>query len=601
MNNDRRQTLDPCTKIVEAIDFFSQVLHPEQIAVYGYPYIHEVLEFTESMIYLRSEDQKRLELKNAIGPWVKDQSIEITTPVLQLATKIGVVLTSNFEPYLPATLIEEYQPNFLMPLIVEDELVGIILSNSWIGARHLDWTFAEAIKKLVNHAYYTGIQIEKNAQFTKQMDRKLYDQMLLHHLVTLIITELDLEQMVKNSVDGLRELTASSQTGLCLLDEDSNTISVKHYMDLKYFRKVYAETSWNKEAVPQKMSYSVENDQEALLELFGSLDIFNKLGAQYVVLLKLNPVIGFVTIGEPVGDQVYTESTFEFIESIMGTICIAIENANHLTVLKNQKKMLNSTVDSMTQLSHSIKTVSSAEDLTELSHLIFRCIHLYAGIDEAVLAKQMPDGRYQVMFSTDKIYETLCFSLSELGLEHVKKGLILDFREDSLSEYLLNLGPLLENRKTLIAPIDIIQMNDDVRGPAYMIVGLNMSRQFLNYELNYVESLASSVAPMMRQLSEKEQLLCPEKDSDEMKFLVALDRYEQEKQDYWMPYRVYYKPHNGGLFGSKDQPVSDRPIYYLGKMSCCLVCEEELFASETFEGFLEGTATEIIEALELLC
>lgn len=600
---ERRQQKkgERCEKLLEAIEFFSQVLHPDQLVEYGYQYIHQALGLETSLLYMKSEDKKSLYLKGASSCDIDVQRFDLTSKVKTLATKVGVVLSADLAVYLPEELTKKYRPNFLMPLIVADELIGLIVSNDWNETDLEDWHFAEALKKLINNAFYTGMQTEKNRQFMKLMDRKLYDQMLLHQMMAHAITALELDQLIRHCVDGIRELTSSGQTSFCLLEEHSENIVVKHYTDLKYFKKAHGAVVWNANEQAVKMTYSVENDAEALAVLFGQTDLFQRLGAQYVILLKTSPVIGFVTLGQPVSDQVYSQSTFDLIESIMSSICIAIENANHLSVLNDQKKLLNSTVESMTQLAHSIKTVNSAEDLSELSELVFRCMNLFAGIDQALLARRISADTYKVSHSTDEAYIDWEFSLSQKGLEQLEKGLLLDFAENSLGDYLLGFEPHSKGRNTLLAPIDIVHMEEGGIGPRAILVGLNMEHQFLNYEVHYVETLASSVAPVFHQLEQREVLAKAHQKSEEQRFVEALELHETQKQNYWMDYKVYYKRRSNGLFGPKGTLAADRENYRLGNLICCFAYEEELFSEELSEGSLSGPPEDIKNALEVLC
>lgn len=601
MEQRQQKKGERCEKLLEAIEFFSQVLHQDQLVEYGYQYIHQALCLESSLLYMKSDDKKSLYLRGASDCETEVQRFDLTSKSKTLATKVGVILNDDLAVYLPEELIKKYQPNFLMPLIVADELIGLIISNDWHDPDLEDYHFAEALKKLINNAFYTGMQTEKNRQFMQLMDRKLYDQMLLHQMMAHAITALELDQLIRHCVDGIRELTASGQTSFCLLEDHSENIVVKHYTDLKYFKKVHGTVIWNVTEQPVKMTYSVERDAKALALLFGQTDLFRRLGAQYVILLKCSPVIGFVTLGQPVGDQVYSQSTFDLIESIMSSICIAIENANHLSVLNDQKKLLNSTVESMTQLAHSIKTVNSAEDLSELSELVFRCMNLFAGIDQALLARRISAGTYIVSHSTDEAYIDWEFSLSPKCLEQLEKGLVLDFAVDSLRDYVLGFEPHSAGRNTLLAPIDIVHMEEGGIGPQALLVGLNMERQFLNYEVHYVETLASSVAPVFHQLDQREVLVRSHQKSEEQRFLEALELHEAQKQNYWMDYKVHYKRRRDGLFGPKGTLAADRENYRLGNLICCFAFEEELFSEDLSEGSISGSPEDIKNALEVLC
>ncbi len=583
-------------QILEAIDFFTQVLHPEQLETYGYEYVHNALKFQSSQLWMKSDNAMCWKASRGVNP-IYDP-FEVTQQIAQLATKVGVVLTSGLEEYLPKEIMTSYHPNFMLPLIVADELIGLIISNSWDDQ---DYLYAETLKKLINNAFYAGIQIEKNKEFKQLMDRKLYNQMLMHRLMALTLTERDLEQLIKSCVEGIRELTASAKTSFCLMDERIGKIALRHFEDLISFKQTYFELNYNQEIPSGRLTYSVKKDHQILKEMFGTIEPFEQLGAVYITLLKKREVIGFVTMGETISGTPFDVSLFETIESILTAICSAIDNANHLQQLENQKKQIDQAKLALEHITQSIKTVTSATDLDELSELIFQSLDLFAGIDEAYIAYREADGTYVVSQGSGSTLMGEKFALNEQGINLLSRGLLIDHEEGSVGKYLKAKSPELNQGKTCIAPIDVVKFDAVSEGPCAMILVMSFKNQSHYYELNYLEAMASSIAPLMHQMRAVEALSSEKTKTDAELFMEKLDAYEEQRQKFWLDYKVYYKPWKGSIFKGREALSLGDTSYVLGSKICTLVFDEEIFDPTEYQAAVNGTPEEIIEALEVLC
>ncbi len=583
-------------QILEAIDFFTQVLHPEQLETYGYEYVHDALKFQSSQLWMKNGEMMCWKASRGITP-IYEQFI-VTQQVARLATKVGVVLTSGLEDYLPEYLVSTYQPNFMMPLIVADELIGLIISDSWSEQNLL---YAETLKKLINNAFYTGIQIEKNTKFRQLMDRKLYNQMLMHRLMALTLTELDLDQLVKSCVEGIRELTASAKTAFCLYDDRMGKMTLRHFEDLINFKQTYLEVEYNQKIVSNRLTFSVNDDKQLLTEMFGSVEPFERIGALYVTLIKKTEVIGFVTMGETVTGNPFDVTLFETIESILTAICSAIDNANHLQMLEKQKKQIDQAKSALEHLTQSIKTVTSATDIEELSQLVLQSLEIFAGIDEAYIAYREEDGRYTIAEGSTENLRGQRFSLNEYAMNMLSRGVLIDHEQGSLSKYLDSEMTDIDQVKTCIAPIDVVRFDNIQEGPCAVILAMSFKTQFLHFELNYLEAMASSIAPIIRQMRTVEALNEERCKSGTELFLEKLEEYENQRQKFWMDYKVYYKPWKGKIFEERSSHLSESNSFVIGNKICTLAFVEEIFDAASYESDISGTPEEIIEALEVLC
>lgn len=581
-----------CDNILETIDFFSQVLHPEQLEEYGYQYVHHLLGLENSAIYMKNEASKGFELRGCLGVNGILPYFEKTSQISQLATKVGVTLHGDLSRYLSEEILKSYPANFLMPLIVAEELIGIILGRGWKGESEEDFTFAEAVKKMINNAFYTGIQMIETRKFKIEMDRKFYDQMLLHQIVKIMLSQQDMDQLIKMCVDGIRELTASAKTAFFLLDERSGKLKLKHYEDLLHFQKHYEALTVEAGASAHKILYHVASDAHFLKKIFGEdvLKRVAKFEAEYLVLLKNEPVVGFITLGPTVGDQIYSESVLEMVESIMGTVCMAMENVNAHAALKQSNDQLKETLSAMNDMSRTLSVISSASSLTELCELTMQNLNIHSGFGECHLAIKQGEGFSVITSQCDERIGEY-FTLSEHAVKALESGFVMDFDCMSLPRFVLRewLG------QTLIFPIKLSEddLNDSVEG--LVICGF-FEKNMGQYEVQYAQMLIKGIAALFIQLGKKRE--SAEIKSPEAVFLEALEKFENDRQTYWIDYVVYYRYAPIRLDLENYRRRRETQLFRLGTYEFEIFYREQAVNEAAFDGLFEGTREEILEAIE---
>lgn len=586
--------------ILETIDFFSQVLHPEQLEEYGYLYIHNLLMLQRSMIFMKNTDGDKLILKKTINVSLTAYEIELTENVKELATKVGVVVHGDLQRYLPSELFAHMEATMLLPLIVGEELIGFVITDSWEGASPEDYTFVEAVKKMINNAFYTGIQMIENRNFKQQTDRKIYDQMLLHQIVRMLLSELDIEELQKICVDSMRELTASAQTGLLLHDPQVGRLCLKHYEDLRHYRKAYGELEWSENHVPKRMVYEFSVHKEELLDAMGKdgVKFLEQIGTRYIVLLKKNPVIGFLTLGDAVGGQQYTHSTLEMAESIMGTVCIAIENAHNHLELKLKHKQISASLQAMKTLSQSLEVINTATDLEELSSLMAQDLSLHLGLGKCLVAKRSGD-HYEVLYSSEPSLVNLRFAMRSEGEEGLGRGLVLDFRRGGLGAY-IDSASLLNSfdEQTLLVDISSPSIIEGEKDHIGLILGSDFGQEIGQFELSYIEALSKGAAPLFKRhyIEASASKVCGMTDLE--RFMGMLLVRDEEQSKYWMPYRLYYKKTKWQLRHLEEVDPLDQHIHRLGNTLFAFHYVESLDDTSGYDGYFEGSYEEVLLGVE---
>lgn len=505
------QKRSTCEGILEMIDFFSQVMHPELIEEYGYRYIHDILNLEASAIYMVKEP-KALYLAQFINVEGLPQSIDLTPQFNELATKVGVVLFEDISVYFQNAKTFDFA-NFLMPLIVADQLIGFIVakrSNDW---QHEDYTFAEAAKKMVNLAFGTGLQMTENKKFKELMDRRIYDQMLLSHLSKLLLKHLDELELIQAAVDGIRELTASSQTAFFLKDEKTKLLEVKHFSDLKHFNRIVGHMPVISSVPLVKQTYSIKDDHATLLGYFGEegLKLLAKVGARQLIFLTTDQMVGFVTLGDSVSGEPVSDVVLPLVESIMGSVLIGLENAKQFRLLTQQKQDLAQSLKAMEAISKTMNNLSGASDLTELAELLLMTLVFELGVSSGVVYYKTSDNAYgsYATYGLSQIESGLLdtVKLTENSLCELQSGWLTAYETGTISHYLTDedgsLQAVFDEHNLLM--IGIWPKSLEIGSyPECLFLGINLQKTFSQFERYFAETMIQGVSPLITLLKAKD-------------------------------------------------------------------------------------------------
>lgn len=501
-----------CEGILEMIDFFSQVMHPELIEEYGYRYIHEILGLEASAIYMVKEP-RALYLAQFIGLDCLPGTLEINRSFEDLATKVGVVLFEELHIYFENDSAFEFA-NFLMPLVVADQLIGFIVASRPKTWQYEDYTFAEAAKKMVNLAFGTGLQMTENKKFRELMDRRIYDQMLLSHLSKLLLQHLDETELIQAAVEGIRELTASSQTGFFLKSEYSNVLELVHYSDLKHFNRLIGHMAIQGEVPLLKLTFSLDEpeDYRLLLAYFGNdgLEMLRKVGASRIVFLSDKEIIGFVTLGETVAGERLSEVVMPLVESIMGSVRIGLENAKQFKLLNRQKQELSQSLKAMEAISKAINNLSGAADLNELAELLLMNFVFQLGVASgAVYFKDEHHGyKMAACYGMTQIEEQVVteVNLSEQCLAELRTGWLTGYEANAINLYLIDNACELEalfGDKTFLMTGIWPKSLEESTYPECIFIGFELEKVFSQFEKYFTEALIQGVSPLISLLKTK--------------------------------------------------------------------------------------------------
>ncbi len=527
--------------LMKSIDFFSQNLSFEQIMTYGYTYIHNALELKHSAIYVIEENS--LKLNSQIACTFKTQNIPYDNQLKRIATRLGRTLQKELPEYFSDDFINGESVCFGIPIIVRDDLVGIIFSKDDINLEnHETATFYNGMNQLINKACESAINFKKFQNTNAELDRKIYNLLFINHSTKALMAEINIDKLYNLCIDVVREITASAVTSFGLYDEIRESIVLKGYSDIISFSEYYTEIKLrDKNESINKVCYNVKEDFEELGKIFECPEKFIALKAEYVVLIVKDEIIGFVTIGEPVSGKKCSRELLKQIESLASSIYIAITNAQYINTIEKQEKEVKSQLESLKQLGNAIKNINSCNDVNEVCTIALQSLAFDFDIKKSLLILN-EKGTYRVYASigididqeefviTDK-FRSDCFTstyyegLSGVYSKYVSSDLIAHIEDSNCFVSI----PLL---------IDEISTSNE---PLGYIIAFDTDGLLTNSKILLMETLASSISPIIKHLGEKEILRKHFIPNEEVKFLEHIESAIKNRDEFYTDFSVLYK------------------------------------------------------------
>jgi GAF domain-containing protein len=488
----------------EAIDFFSQSLHLEQLVYYGYELVHRSLELNRSSLFIIEGDV--YEMKKEMGYEKGSYFIQHDEKHDALAQYFGRIQTQDFEKYLDVRICEDFEVQLLIPIIVGATLKGFILSDGSGGSsfNESDLEFAFSINQLMNKAYETTNSYTLLEEKNYELDKRIFNLFFMHHCSRLLMAELNLENLYTLCIDVVRELTASAVTSFFLWEEHTEKFILKGYKNITIFDQVYYECALSSTKPNwSKVVFHIEDDLDDIKQLFGDISSFLCLKAEYIVLIVKENIIGVVTVSRPVNEQAYDASALEMIASVANSIYIAIANAKNYQEINRQRHQLNERVRRLEQLNKAIKNINSCSELDELLDITVSTLHYaFNAMQVAIYVKDdntTNSGVYKLGASEG-------WPILEREIEAIMPVVTYDFLVDYTSKH----DKDVLDQKALTRFVDRncfvwMPVKLDLMGEAYervlgFIVVTQMKQPLTEEDVVVIEAIAGAIAPTMRHM-----------------------------------------------------------------------------------------------------
>ena len=531
---------NPYESILRTIDFFSQNLHVEQISQYGFQLFNDLIQPDHSVIFM---------LSGGIYTPVHKYGYEILIPQVPFAVnhddfamRNGFILTNQeiqiryFSPELLKALDVEY----IMPLISGNKLIGFIFYKGSNMSPQPDMAFMTRFKHLINLALEKACRFEEHTKLKNEIDKRIFNLASLSHTTKLLLSELEIDKINQLCIDVIRELTSSSVTSFSLLDQATGNLVTRAYHDIIRFEKKHTHLQLNDLSnMPEKVILHTEFDRKELDRIFVNPDEFTRMHAIYVVLLVNDGILGFITIGEPVGALQYDARLLDQIENVAGLIHLALTNAKQFSMILNQKKQMEQQTTVLKKINRAVKTINSAESLDELCQVSMDTLQYSFGVEAGFIATfsdNMVHLRAPLGFDTETL-KPICQDQIKLSTED---GMIVSYTSPDLKSYFCETlaDHLSESNCLIIAPIQTTGWASD---PIGCIVVFKLANALRKEQTVLIESLSNSIAPLVRQFHVIDKLHDSSIPNPEKRARELFETYQSDKDNYNIDYIVQMK------------------------------------------------------------
>ena len=504
------------TGLIQAIEFFSQRLSTEQIIDAAFDFINELLTLEKSAVFVIHGNN--YVLKKLKGHESEIVTIKNTDILKNLAVFHGTLLNEHEQlaKYFDKHILDAYEVHTVIPMIIDSELYGFIfLSRKAIGEFTSDDNIiTEALMRLINNAIVNYKKYEEIQNANRELDEKIFNLFAINQSSKALLSELSLDVLYNLSVDVFSELTQSSITGFVLFDERSERYRLKAFKNI--FNRDYGiELSLGLNTLTRmdvnKVIIDVSN--QADVNYFNSLfteglEALDPLKVKFIVLLlKSSKILGFVTLGETINLNPYTESIFELIDSLASATYIAINNAKLFKQVNTQKKIIQSKLEKLISLNSLMKNINSSQDLHTLLKITLKTLEVSFDVEKAIMTL------YNKEKGVLEIKETLGFNtgITEIGLNSVwhkvlEGDSVYEAAEQGIDQYVGQ--PMLEDlgdaKGILIIPIYIDRVEVELQGA--MIIFKHKKMQIYDEEnILTLETIAGHISPVISNLYMIEQ------------------------------------------------------------------------------------------------
>ncbi|WP_017755712.1 GAF domain-containing protein [Calidifontibacillus oryziterrae] len=540
--------------LLNAIDFFTQRFHVEQIMEFGYRFVNELLTLESSALFIREGNSFVMKTEN--GYHVNQYSLTSTKKLDEIPLFHGHIITTNLQSYFPAETIELFSIRLVVPLIIDTELAGFIVSkgkkNSELDSD--DLSMVDYLMKLINHSLENNQRFLDFQKINSDLDRKIFNLFVINQSTKALLSELRLGNLYSNATDVFSEVSGSKVTSFGIFDPLTNKIKISGYRNVNSFSVYYTELELKerKYASPNIVLH-IKEDLDLIKSLFVNWQEFENLDAQYIVLIVKDEILGVVTISEAVNGVSYSRADFELIESLAATTYIAITNAKLFNEIKAQKEEIEKKYKALSMLNKLSRTINSGKTKDELFSLTLQTLQLGYGVKKAFFSVRSKNNDYIIIKSVglDDV-DGQNYQIPQNVKDKLTIETYYNYESIRVSDYFTNhkliekfgdvngivLSPLfMENKlqlskETIDGYLVVIETNDNLKEEEILII----------------DTITKNISPILYQMHEKDELKKQYTMDYKQLFISALEQKIDYFQKYSIDFYVYFKQVHPSIF-----------------------------------------------------
>lgn len=577
MSNSITNKLYRYESLLKAIDFFTQRFNLQQLADFAFEFSNEIVTLNSSALFLKKGNSFILRKKRFYE--VDDYTILNTSSLDKIPLFHGHIITSNFQSFFEEEEILQFDMKLVIPLIIDSELFGFIISNGKIinSFEEDDFHILNALMRLFNNALENSRHFEDLKKSNAVLDQKLFNLFIINQSTKVLLSELDIDQLTATATDVFSEVSGSQVTTLGIYDELSGRVKIASYRNVRSFTTYKADfelisTSYSK----RKIVFEVEKDIEEIKSLFVNWEEFYQINAKYIIMIVKEKILGFVTLSDSIGETSYDESMFELIESLSASTYIAISNAKMFGIINEQKERIKKKLDTMVIFNKLTKTINHCTTKEELCRLTLKTLQLHFGVKKAFISfKQKLTSCYEIVDSigVDKL-NGRTHEIQDFWVDTLVGETVSEFTANTIDDYFNNelTTTVGESNCIVLSPIMFDYhhshfINTDNDGlPIGFLVVLDTKENLKEEEVLLIDTITKNITPVLYQMNVSTDLKENYLEDQKKAFLKSLENKFHEKERYDVEFYVYYKKLNQHPFQDQENTNIDQyDPYYINE------------------------------------
>lgn len=224
----------------------------------------------------------------------------------------------------------------VIPMRIKDHFVGLILLTNKKNNEEFqksEFDMYQAIVTVASTSINNAILFENSEKTKNELDKKVFNLMTLQQSSRMLSSTLNLDELIKMSIDMFIETVWASNGVLLLCNDEKPEME----LEVKAFKNITQEEidELAKNPAESWVVTTIEKERKPILaqnisgNTFQSYITFNRdlPFAAYIPMLKEDKLYGIVKIGAKINGQPFTEDDLEFFSTIASQAVIAFENA----------------------------------------------------------------------------------------------------------------------------------------------------------------------------------------------------------------------------------------------------------------------------------
>ncbi|SFM20258.1 hypothetical protein SAMN03159341_12042 [Paenibacillus sp. 1_12] len=549
-----------------AIEFFTQRFHLNQLIEFSFEFVNEILTLNASALFIRDGERFIMRQKRLYAD--REYFIPYTGKLRRLVTFHGRTVSNDFTAFFEQREVDHFQMKWAMPLMIDDELHGFIVSNGKIMGQFTDEdiVMSDTLMRLINNSMENSKHFADLQQSNHKLDQKIFNLFAIHHSTKALLSEVTLHRLHEIATDVFSEVSSSQITSFGVIDPITGRLRITGYRNVSSYKSFHGDFELHTHTYTGPIVLHTERDQERIQALFVRGEQLRDLEAEYIILIVKDHIIGMVTLSRPVNDRVYDESTFELIESLATSTFIAISNAMLFQEVHRQRESAENKLKLLTTLNRLVRNLNECTTSEELCYFTLKTLQVSFGVRKALICIRTGDD-YVVAdtigweSSIDEIVLTL--PLPE-WFEPCMDG-------ETLSDYMANGATRFFSEEVLqwmgagncavIAPLTVsnrMVLAEDPHPKGFLIV-LETASSLTEEEVLLIDTVAKSIAPVLHQMSITQSVRKLYKQDQRQAFVQFLQQQIQSWELYRMEFFLHYQPYRLSPFAASchADPVAD--------------------------------------------